>query len=123
MARNRLNYLLHCKKVVDIVNQHYEDGDTVQVKATARSFAGVPVQNAKVRYTVVRRRAWWWLSYNSYWNQGYIGASSSDEEVASGETMTGVTTFLQPSYFRNHIHVLFLLHDGGSVHAGHRGVG
>ena len=28
MARNRLNYLLHCKKVVDIVNQHYEEGWT-----------------------------------------------------------------------------------------------
>ena len=71
------------------VNQHYEDGDTVQVRATARSFAGVPVQSAKVHYTVVRRRAWWWLSYNSYWNQGYIGTSSDEEEVASGDTMTG----------------------------------
>ena len=70
------------------VNQHYEDGDTVQVKATARSFAGVPVQNAKVHYTVARRRAWWWQSYDSYWNRGYIGVSSADEEVASGETMT-----------------------------------
>ena len=28
MARNRLNYLLHCKKVVEIVNQHYEEGWT-----------------------------------------------------------------------------------------------
>ena len=70
------------------VNQHYEDGDTVQVRATARSYAGVPVQSAEVHYTVVRRRAWWWLSYNSYWNQGYIGTSSNDEEVASGETVT-----------------------------------
>jgi hypothetical protein len=77
------------------VNQHYEDGDTVQVRATARSFAGVPVQNAKVHYTVMRRRAWWWLSYNSYWNQGYIGTSSVDEEVASGDTMTdGNGTFV-----------------------------
>ena len=77
------------------VNQHYEDGDTVQVKATARSFAGVPVQNAKVHYTVMRRRAWWWLSYNSYWNQGYIGTSSADEEVAEGDTMTdGDGTFV-----------------------------
>ena len=28
MARNRLYYLLHCKTVVDIVNQHYEEGWT-----------------------------------------------------------------------------------------------
>ena len=69
------------------VNEHYEDGDTVQVKATARSYAGVPVQNAKVRYTVVRRRAWWWLSYSRYWDS-YIGQSSADEELLSGETVT-----------------------------------
>lgn len=28
MARNRLNYLLYCKKVIDIVNKHYEEGWT-----------------------------------------------------------------------------------------------
>lgn len=28
MARNRLNHLLYCKKVVDIVNEHYEEGWT-----------------------------------------------------------------------------------------------
>ena len=28
MARNRLNYLLYCKKVVEIVNKYYEEGWT-----------------------------------------------------------------------------------------------
>jgi len=70
------------------VNQHYEDGDTVQVLATARSYAGVPVQGAKVCYTVVRRFAWWWMSYNSYWKRGYIGTSSEEEEIADGEAVT-----------------------------------
>ena len=28
MARNRLNHLLYCKKVVDIVKEHYEEGWT-----------------------------------------------------------------------------------------------
>ena len=28
MAKNRLNYLLYCKNVVKIVNEHYEDGWT-----------------------------------------------------------------------------------------------
>lgn len=28
MARNRLNHLLYCKKVVEIVNEHYEEGWT-----------------------------------------------------------------------------------------------
>ena len=70
------------------VNQSYDDGDTVVVRATARTYAGVPVQGAKVSYKVVRRRAFWWWSYSSYWNRGYIGTSSEDEEVASGETVT-----------------------------------
>ena len=28
MARNRLNHLLYCKKVVEIVNRYYEEGWT-----------------------------------------------------------------------------------------------
>ena len=28
MARNRLNHLLYCKKVVEIVNKYYEEGWT-----------------------------------------------------------------------------------------------
>ena len=70
------------------VNQQYEDGDTVQVRATARSYAGVPVQGAKVHYTVERRRAWWWLSYSRYWNDMYLGAYSDDEDVAEGDAVT-----------------------------------
>ena len=71
-----------------VVNQSYEDGDTVVVRPTARSYAGVPVQGAKVTWKVLRRRAFWWCSYNSYWQQGYFGSSSEDEEVASGESVT-----------------------------------
>ena len=70
------------------VKESYEDGDTVNVKATARTYSGVPVQGAKVKYTVVRRRAWWWLNYSRYWNFGYLGHSSSDEEVLTGEAVT-----------------------------------
>lgn len=28
MARSRLNHLLYCKKVIEIVNKHYEEGWT-----------------------------------------------------------------------------------------------
>ena len=70
------------------VNEHYEDGDTVVVKAKALTYSGVPVQGAKVEYTIVRRRAWWWLSYSRYWNMGTIGRSSEDEEVSRGEAVT-----------------------------------
>ena len=75
---------------VDIprVAQNYEDGDTVVARGTARSYAGVPVQGATVRYKVVRRHAFWWMSYSRYWDMGYIGNDSDDEVVAEGETTT-----------------------------------
>ena len=75
---------------VDIpqVTVDYADGDTLQVKATARSYAGVPVQGARVKYKVERRRAFWWWSYSRYWNQGIIGEDSEDNEMASGEVLT-----------------------------------
>ena len=66
------------------VNQPYENGDTVQVRATARSYAGVPVQGAKVHYTVVRRRSLWWLSQRH--NGVFVAKSPDNEEIASGET-------------------------------------
>lgn len=42
------------------VNKKYQSGDTLIIKGHARSFAGVPVQGAKVKYTVRRRIAFWW---------------------------------------------------------------
>lgn len=43
------------------VNEKYNWGDTVVVKATAKTYAGVPVQGAKVAYQVTRRnQLWWW---------------------------------------------------------------
>ena len=44
------------------VNEKYQPGDTIIVKGTARSYAGVPVQGAKVSYEVKRSYAWWWRS-------------------------------------------------------------
>ena len=72
----------------DPVKQDYKAGDTVPAKAIARSYAGVPVQGAQVKYRVVRRMAFWWWSYSRYWDTGFIGTSSQDEEVASGEAVT-----------------------------------
>ena len=49
----------------DEVTGKYQDGDTVSVVGHVKSFAGVPVQGARVKYNVVRRRAlWWWRSGN-----------------------------------------------------------
>jgi len=44
----------------DKVNVRYSSGDTVSVKGWARSFAGVPVQGARVACTVVRRPSLMW---------------------------------------------------------------
>ena len=59
------------------VNEKYTWGDTVVVKATAKTYAGVPVQGAKVEYKVTRRN-----------QHGWWGARSASEVVKSA---TGVT--------------------------------
>jgi hypothetical protein len=70
------------------VEQEYQDGDTLTVQATATTYAGVPVQGARVSYRVERRTAWWWLSYSRYWQQGTVGTAADAEEVMNAETMT-----------------------------------
>lgn len=47
------------------VNKKYQSGDTLVVMGHARSFAGVAVQGAKVKYTVNREMALWWRSFGS----------------------------------------------------------
>ena len=42
------------------VNTRYQSGDTLSILAKALSYAGVPVQGAKVKYRVVRRPSLWW---------------------------------------------------------------
>ena len=58
------------------VNERYTWGDTVVVKANAKTYAGVPVQGAKVEYKVTRRNQMWW------------GARSADVLVKSDTTVT-----------------------------------
>lgn len=40
------------------VKAEYQVGDSIQLTGVAKTFAGAPVQNAKVKYTVVRAYAW-----------------------------------------------------------------
>ncbi len=68
--------------------QSYQQGDTVRARAKALTYAGVPVQDAKVQYTVKRRVAYWWLSYSWYWQGGYYGRGLHDEVVKEGEAVT-----------------------------------
>ena len=59
------------------VNEKYNWGDTVVVKASAKTYAGVPVQGAKVEYQVTRRnQLWWW------------GAGSAEQLVKTDSCVT-----------------------------------
>lgn len=58
------------------VNEHYEAGDTVVVMAHAMTYAGVPVQGAKVTYKVSRKNAYWWWYY------------CTPDQLLTGETVT-----------------------------------
>ncbi len=72
----------------DDYQQVYQQGDTLQAKGKAQSYAGVPVQNGKVRYTVKRQLAYWWLNYAWYWQRGHSAIGMQEEVVAEGTTTT-----------------------------------
>ena len=70
--------------------ESYQAGDTVRAEGKALSYAGVPVQDAKVKYTVRRKIAFWWMSYSWYWETGYIGSGDQNDVLYEGEAVTAV---------------------------------
>lgn len=42
------------------VKTEYQVGDSIQLTGVAKTFAGAPVQNAKVHYDIVRSFSWFW---------------------------------------------------------------
>jgi len=57
----------------------YHPGDTIELTGRAKSYAGVPVQGATVKYEVVRNRAlWWWRN-----------SDDTKATVGNGEAVTG----------------------------------
>ena len=72
------------------VKEAYAAGDTLTVKGNAMTYAGVPVQGAKVNYKVVRRTAFWWWSYSRYWETATLGYRNDGDEIFHGEAETGV---------------------------------
>ena len=64
------------------VNKKYNWGDTVVVKATAKTYAGVPVQGAKVAYQVTRRNQLWW------WGAGSAGQLVKTDSCVTREDGT-----------------------------------
>ena len=64
------------------VNEKYTWGDTVVVKALAKTYAGVPVQGAKVEYQVTRRNQLWW------WGAGSAGQLVKTDSCVTREDGT-----------------------------------
>ena len=64
------------------VNEKYTWGDTVVVKASAKTYAGVPVQGAKVAYQVTRRNQLWW------WGAGSAGQLVKTDSCVTREDGT-----------------------------------
>lgn len=64
----------------DVVFNPYEKpynmGDTLTLSGEAKNFSGVPVRQAKVKYTLTRSQAWFW------------NASAGGETLFTGETVT-----------------------------------
>ena len=63
-------------------NEKYNWGDTVVVKASAKTYAGVPVQGAKVEYQVTRRNQLWW------WGAGSAGQLVKTDSCVTREDGT-----------------------------------
>ena len=59
------------------VNHRYQSGDTVVVKGSAKTYAGIPVSDAKVGYKVTRRPSLW-----CWW-----GLDDSKEEEVYADTL------------------------------------
>lgn len=64
------------------VNEKYTWGDTVVVKASAKTYAGVPVQGDKVEYQVTRRNQLWW------WGAGSAGQLVKTDSCVTREDGT-----------------------------------
>ena len=64
------------------VNEKYNWGDTMVVKASAKTYAGVPVQGAKVEYQVTRRNQLWW------WGAGSAGQLVKTDSCVTREDGT-----------------------------------
>ena len=71
-----------CEITFPKVNEKYTWGDTVVVKASAKTYAGVPVQGAKVEYQVTRRNQLWW------WGAGSAGQLVKTDSCVTREDGT-----------------------------------
>lgn len=65
----------------DKLASNYQAGDTVTLRGVATTYSGVPVQNAKVRYTVNRKQGLRWF----YWGNNNKKLILSDSTVTNND--------------------------------------
>ena len=71
------------------INKKYEAGDTLEVRAKALTYAGVPVQGARVKYTVERRRSLWWRPLMAAGDLRKMAPGMAAAVLMEGEAVTG----------------------------------
>lgn len=101
--------------------EKYAAGDTLHVKAYAKSYAGVPVQNAKVVYTVKRTGTYWWWYYDSDDNEDvFEGKAMTDDEGAfvMDVPLTLPEKKSRHDQFFNFVAEAIVTDQGGESHAG-----
>ncbi len=84
------------------VTESYRQGDTLRVNATAKSYAGVPVQGAKVHYRVERQSAFWWFRY---WQHDSRNVTIFSDDTETREDGTFEVTL--PLTLPESVHPLF----------------
>lgn len=82
---------------IDKAATRYAAGDTVRLNATAKSFAGVPVQGARVAVQVVRRPAMFWRGAGSDFRQETV-FSDTLHTSADGTFTVKVPVTIPDSY-------------------------
>ena len=105
------------------VKEKYAPGDTVVAKGHAKSFAGVPVQGAKVSYKVRRNPAFWWHWRNRNDERGTLISSGTLVTDGDGTFSVGIPMILpdsKQSYgFYNFEVIATVVDQGGETRVGY----
>ena len=96
-AQTSINVEEYKRPTFDVEIEDYKDkyniGDTIALKGKAKTYSGVPVQGAKVKYTITRRKPFWW------WWDGNVATEISEEETTTddnGEFLINMPLTLEP---------------------------
>lgn len=64
----RPTFTVEAKAAAESAGRDFSFGDTIQVEAVAKTFAGVPVQGAKVKYQIETSEVDFWRWWNTDWD-------------------------------------------------------